>query len=131
MPKFSKSSKDRLATAHPDLQRLFTEVVEYFDCSVICGHRDQAEQDLAYATKKSKLKWPNSKHNKTPSLAVDVVPWPVDWKDTDRFLFFGGFVMGMAKAMGISLRWGGDWDGDNDQKDEKFRDLPHFELTNG
>jgi len=30
--------------------------------------------------------------------------------------------------MGIRLRWGGDWDGDTELDDNKFDDLPHFEL---
>ena len=37
--------------------------------------------------------------------------------------------MGVADMLGVSIRWGGDWDKDYDEKDERFRDLPHFELT--
>jgi peptidoglycan L-alanyl-D-glutamate endopeptidase CwlK len=29
------------------------------------------------------------------------------------------------------MRWGGDWDGDGDTKDERFFDGPHFELVLG
>ena len=64
-----------------------------------------------------------------PSLAVDVVPYPVDWQDRERMTYFAGFVMGIARVkFGISLRWGGDWDLDTDLKDNKFDDLPHFEI---
>ena len=69
-----------------------------------------------------------SHHNSDPSRAVDVAPYPIDWNDTERFGRFAGFVLGMAAAMGIPLRWGGDWDRDNDTHDQKFNDLVHFEL---
>ena len=28
-----------------------------------------------------------------------------------------------------NVRWGGDWNMDNNFKDQKFNDLPHFELV--
>jgi len=52
----------------------------------------------------------------------------VDWDDLNRFYFFGGFVLGIAKSMNIPLRYGGDWNGNMDIKDENFLDLGHFEL---
>jgi len=128
MPKFGDRSLKNLNEAHPDLVRLFQEVVKHIDCSVIEGHRPKDEQDKAFHGGKSKVKWPNSKHNSTPSMAVDVCPYPIDWKDTKRFYQFGGFVVATAKQMGIDLRWGGDWDGDGEFDDQSFHDLPHFEL---
>jgi hypothetical protein len=128
MPKFSTASIEKLNTCHPDLIRLFTEVVKHYDCTILCGQRGQAEQDEAFRTGKSQLVWPNSKHNQRPSLAVDVAPYPIDWKDRERFYHFAGFVKAMAITMGIKIRHGGDWDGDNDLKDQNFFDLPHFEL---
>lgn len=62
-------------------------------------------------------------------MAVDVVPYPVDWQDRDRFHYFAGFVLGMATARGVKLRWGGDWDSDTEVDDNVFDDLPHFELA--
>ena len=52
----------------------------------------------------------------------------IDWDDRERFTLFAGFVLGIAKSMGINLRWGGDWDQDWTVKDNKFDDFPHFEL---
>ena len=72
--------------------------------------------------------YPNSKHNKLPSKAVDVAPYPIDWNDPDRFYHFAGYVRGIAEGMGIKIRWGGDWNGNFDLKDQNFYDLPHFEL---
>lgn len=128
MPRFSKSSQDKLSTAHSDLQRLFNEVIKYFDCTVTCGYRGEIEQQLALDAGMSKAAFGHSAHNYMPSYAVDVVPYPINWKDRERMTLFGGFVLGMAAAMNIKIRWGGDWNGDTEVKDNNFDDLPHFEL---
>lgn len=128
MPTFSQFSKNNLETCHEDLQRLFNEVIKHFDCRVTCGHRGQEEQDKAYHDGKSQLKWPESEHNKMPSQAVDVIPFPVNWDDTRRFYMFVGIVRGIAAMMEIPIRCGADWDGDMEFTDQTFHDLPHFEL---
>lgn len=79
MAKFSSTSQEKLLTCHPDLQKVFKEVIKTFDCTILVGHRDQQAQDKAFAEGKSKKSWPDSKHNTTPSRAVDVAPFPIDW----------------------------------------------------
>ena len=128
MYKFSKKSKERLLTCHTDIIRVFNEVIKYVDFSVSEGHRGQELQDKYYEEGKSKAKYPNGKHNGIPSRAIDVIPYPVDWKDRERQTLFAGFVLGIAKSMGINLRWGGDWDQDWQVQDNKFDDFPHFEI---
>jgi peptidoglycan L-alanyl-D-glutamate endopeptidase CwlK len=128
MPSFSGTSKKRLSTCDEKLQTLFNEVVKHFDCSVLCGHREEEEQNKAYKAGNSQKQFPHGKHNKLPSNAVDVAPYPIDWDDRERFQYFAGFVLGTAKQLGIDIRYGGDWDGDNDLKDNEFDDLVHFEI---
>lgn len=128
MPRFSNRSKSRLNTCDKRLVELFNEVVKGFDCTIIEGHRGKEKQNAAYNSGHSKVKYPNGKHNKTPSVAVDVAPYPIDWKDRDRFHYFGGYVLGIAAKMGLRIRWGGDWDMDTQTKDNKFDDLVHFEI---
>lgn len=136
MNNFSESSKLKLSSCHRDLQTLFGHVIQDFDCTIVCGHRDKPEQDKAFAEGKSQLQYPNSKHNKIPSMAVDAAPFiegKINWT-RDQLLFFAGYVKGKAdqlyKIGTIShrLRIGADFSGDNDVTDEKFRDEPHFEL---
>jgi peptidoglycan L-alanyl-D-glutamate endopeptidase CwlK len=109
-------------------------VVKHFDCSVIVGHRNEEDQNLAFATGKSQLRWPQSKHNASPSNAVDVAPWPIDWDDRERFHLFAGYVLATAEqlyqigAIKRRVRWGGDWDSDTQVNDNRFDDLVHFEL---
>ena len=127
---FGSSSKKRLKECHPDLQKIMNEAIKITDFSVLCGHRTKQEQDKAFRSGRSKLKFPESKHNQTPSLAIDVVPFPIDWNDTKRFVALYGIIRGIAHMMDIKIRWGGNWDMDDEIiTDQNFNDLPHFELV--
>lgn len=142
MPQFSALSRQQLDTCHPQLQRLFTEVIKHFDCKVLEGKRTREQQALNVAkgvskTMDSKHVQPEGAPEDWKALAVDVAPSPLKWpdrnsptytKDLARFYRFGGQVEGIAKELGIPLRWGGDWDSDQDLFDQHFDDLPHFEL---
>ena len=128
MPRFGKRSKERLATCDERLQEVFNEVIQFVDCSVLEGHRSQERQDKLYDEGKTKVKYPRGRHNSNPSRAVDVTPYPVYWEDRERQTLFAGFVLGIARAKGIKLRWGGDWDMDFKVMDNRFDDFPHFEV---
>jgi len=134
MPIFSDKSRNQLDTCHPELQLLFDTVIKTFNCVVIEGHRDEHDQNKAYEMGNSKLKYPKGRHNAMPSMAADVAPYPLDWKDIARFNFFAGYVLGVAErlyatgAMKYKVRWGGDWNSDTILSNENFKDLVHFEL---
>lgn len=121
MPDFGVRSKQRLTTCHPELQRLFNEVIKEADCTVLCGYRGKAEQEAAFASGNSKARWGQSKHNRQPSLAADVVPYPVSWDDIPRFVAFVNLVKKKAKELNINIRCGADF--------TKLKDYPHFELV--
>lgn len=129
MPAFSEKSISKLSTCHPLLQRVFHEVVREFDCSILEGHRDKDRQNQMVAEGKSQVRWPDGKHNAVPSLAVDVTPYPIQWDDRERQTLFAGYVLATAKSMGVTLRWGGDWDRDTEVRDNSFDDLVHFEIV--
>lgn len=136
MPSFGAQSAERLATCNIRLRLLFERIVQYRDCTILSGHREQAEQDKLFKAKASKVRWPNSKHNAFPSNAVDVAPWPIpkkwgadEMKELVKFYEFAGIVKYEARRMDLNIRWGGDWDGDGDYTDQKFDDLVHFELA--
>lgn len=128
MPKFSEASKKRLATCHPDLQKIFNLVIKNVDCTVTEGYRSDEDQEEAYKKGNSTLRAGQSKHNQMPALAVDVVAYPIQWESSKRNYHFAGYVKGIADALGIKIRCGADWDGDNDLDDQTFNDLVHFEL---
>ena len=128
MPRFGRKSKERLNTCDSKLQKVFNEVIKHVDCSVLEGHREKDRQNKLYEEGKTKVKYPNGRHNRQPSSAVDVTPYPVDWEDRERQTLFAGFVIGVASQMDINIRWGGDWDQDFQVIDNRFDDFPHFEL---
>jgi len=122
----------RLGQCHPLLSLLMHRVIKRddlpFDLTILCGHRGQIEQEIAFKNGASKLRWPNSKHNQSPSLAVDVAPllegkvcW--DWDLYNKFAPLVKDEWGKMEEEGLTggtkLVWGGDW---------KFRDGPHLEL---
>jgi|TARA_R110000751_G_scaffold98593_1_gene191722 peptidoglycan LD-endopeptidase CwlK len=130
MPRFGKRSKERLKGVDAKLQNVLNEVVKYFDITIIEGLRSQERQNELVAQGKSKTKF--GKH--VDGKAVDIAPYPIDWKARDDFHYLGGFVLGMAASMGIKIRWGGDWNasslfkGQRTTKDNNFDDLVHFEI---
>jgi peptidoglycan LD-endopeptidase CwlK len=128
MPFFSDRSKKALESCDIRLQTLFNEVIKHVDCTILCGHRNQEDQEHAFEMGTSKVHFPNSRHNTFPSKAVDVALCPIDWKDEKSFVYFAGFVQGIAAMLNIKIRSGVDWDGDFQLKDENFFDGPHFEL---
>tara|TARA_R100001530_G_scaffold122826_1_gene90546 strand:+ start:183 stop:578 length:396 start_codon:yes stop_codon:yes gene_type:complete len=128
MPRFGKRSKKHLVTLDKRLQKVLNEVIKYVDCSVIEGHRSEERQNKLYDEGKTKVRYPSGRHNDYPSRAVDVVPYPIDWSDRERFHLFAGFVLGIAQSMGIKLRWGGDWNQNFEVDDNQFDDFPHFEI---
>lgn len=120
MARFSKISGQRLSTCDNELITLMNSCIAEYDFSVLCGHRGEAEQNKAFNEGKSKLKYPNSKHNSYPSKAVDIAPYPIDWNDIGRFKELAEIVKKKAKELGIEIEWGGDWG--------KFKDYPHWQL---
>lgn len=138
MPRFAAGSRAELESCHQDLQVIANEAIKFFDFKVMEGHRGMEEQEAAFAAGNTQKHWPDSLHNATPSMAMDLAPYPVDWsgseKSHQRFVYLAGHVMLVAVQLLAEgkithkLRWGGDWDRDQDTRNEKFRDLPHFEL---
>jgi len=129
MYKWGPRSKKHLVTLDERLQKVLNEVIKYVDCSIIEGHRSAERQNKLFEEGRTKVKYPHGRHNSNPSRAVDVVPYPIDWDDRERFHLFAGFVIGIAQSMGIKLRWGGDWNMNFEVDDNNFDDFPHFELV--
>lgn len=132
--KFGKSSNQKLSTASIELQFIMRDALEtgIMDFSITEGHRKKAEQNRYYATGKSKVQWPNGKHNSDPSEAVDAVPY-INGKSSYNKLHccvLAGIILTCAARRGIRLRWGGNWDMDGEPiTDQDFQDLVHFERA--
>lgn len=125
------ASLARYDTLHPALQMLVLTILERMDVTVVCGHRSKEEQNKAVNEGKSSLRYPKSKHNSDPSLAVDIAPYirkkGVQW-GVAEVSHMQGRIAEIAEYLNIPLRWGGDWDGDGDSSEHKLRDYVHIEL---
>ncbi|MCK5237729.1 MAG: hypothetical protein KAR06_12195, partial [Deltaproteobacteria bacterium] len=139
--KLGKKSQSVYDTLHPKLKLLVDMVLLHVDISLIEGLRPQQKQIEYFVKKLSKLDWPKSKHNKTrdPQLkaieykvsdALDLVPYPTAYKDKEQMIYTAGYVIACAHALGIKLRWGGDWNEDTilNNKRNDFFDCWHFEI---
>ena len=124
MPKFGKKSLAQLRGLDSGLVNVLNQSIKHFDFSVIEGMRSLETQTQYVADGVSKTL--KSKH--LEGKAVDIAPYPIDYDDTERFVYLGGFILGVASQLGVKLRWGLDWDMDTYTKDTKFRDIGHFEI---
>jgi peptidoglycan L-alanyl-D-glutamate endopeptidase CwlK len=119
---FSDDSLKKLYECHPWLVELMLYSIRTSqdDMSIICGYRLDIDQNEAYRTGKSKLRAGQSLHNKVPSQAVDIAPYPIDWENIDLFKQMGDHIKDCSRSLGIPIIWGGDW--------ESLKDYGHFEL---
>ena len=128
MPKFGNKSEKELSTCAEPLVEICRTAIQVYDFSVIYGYRNKEQQNELFENGMSKVIYPDSKHNIEPSRAVDLAPYPIDWKDIKRFYYLAGIIMSVAYLLDYKIRWGGDWDIDTDFNDQTFFDLGHFEI---
>jgi hypothetical protein len=127
-----KKSAHWLETAHSDWGDVVRLALRWgiIDFSVTESHRVKGRQNRLYILKKSRVKWPRSKHNSLPSEAIDLVPWVNGAGSYDRAhcLVLAGVILAAAAVLGVVVRWGGNWDMDGEPvTDQDFQDLVHFE----
>ena len=131
---YGRRSLKRKGTCHPKIQIILDELIKIIDVTIVFGYRGELEQNKAVLENRSTKLFPHSKHNRMPSLAVDVAPYNskvpggVDWNDKDKFYYMQGLIRAIAFYKGIKIRGGHDWDGDNDFKYQTLNDLVHIEY---
>ncbi|THA11341.1 M15 family metallopeptidase [Rodentibacter pneumotropicus] len=124
--RFSQRSLNNLKGVHADLVKVVRRALEIseLDFTVIEGVRTKERQ--AQLFKQGATKTMNSRH--LTGHAVDLVPYPLDWRDKAAFGELAKAMFQASKALNIPIRWGGDWNRNGRSDDEKFYDGPHFEL---
>lgn len=129
----ARSQRER-ATSDARLNEVGDIVLQIKDHSVIKGHRNQVDQHAAFTSdpQRSKLDWPDGKHNELPSKAQDVrtYPWPEKESDQrEEQLYLLGLYKGVAEVLGYRFRTGADWDRDGViANDGGFEDFFHVEV---
>lgn len=132
MNKFGTSSRFQLGSCDSRLQRIAPIVLRIKDHSIIKGHRNKEDQNLAFASGNSRLKWPDGKHNKVPSIAMDVQTYPVPDSEQalrEEQLYLLGLYRAAGAENGILFRTGADWDQDGEIADNGFDDFFHVEVV--
>jgi len=117
--KLGSRSLQNLSGVHPDLVAVVKRAIQIteVDFTVIEGIRNiNRQRELV---RKGASKTMNSRH--LTGHAVDMVPWPVDWDDLERFEIMSKTMKQAAEELDIPIVWGGDW--------SSFYDGPHFELN--
>jgi len=116
--KLGTRSLQSLSGVHPDMVAVVKRAIEIteVDFTVIEGIRNINRQRELYKAGKSTTM--NSRH--ITGHAVDMVPWPVDWEDLERFETMAEAMKSAAEELEVPIVWGGDW--------KSFYDAPHFEL---
>jgi len=138
MYEYGKKSSAKLNTCHPDLQMVaeYALAMSPYDITIIHGWRGEDVQNALYDSGASHKQWPDSKHNHTAhdtpySLAIDFAPWvkgTIPWNDTHIFAIIAGCFFAAANQVGVTIRYGGDWDSDGSTTDQTLMDWGHVEL---
>lgn len=140
MYKLGSKSAKTLEGVHPNLIAVVEKAITLSkqDFTVLEGIRTPARQRELYAQGRTKpgpvVTWTmNSRHFVQEDgfgHAVDLAPWPIDWNSTKKFDLIAEAMFAAAKELGVSIRWGADWDSDGKPRERGETDSPHFELGN-
>ena len=121
MYKLSKKSQERLETCDERLITIVNDVCKVMDVTVLCGHRGKEEQEKAFNEGKSRAHFGQSYHNASPSLAVDIAPYPINWDVNDpRWEIMCNLALYIANRYGIKVKLGRDF--------TNLKDYPHIEI---
>jgi peptidoglycan L-alanyl-D-glutamate endopeptidase CwlK len=129
MARFGRRSLSRLENVHPLLVDWAFELVTIMDCTIVSGVRTLTEQRRLVEVGASRTM--DSLHiiqADSYGHALDIAPYPIDWKDLKRFYILAGIGIALARKMNIPIHWGGDWDNDMEFDDQTFFDFGHWEI---
>lgn len=129
-------SEKRLEGVNPTLVSIIRRAAKRlpFALFVVEGLRTRERQADLYAQGRTKpgkkVTWTlHSKH--IEGKAVDLAPLingAIDWADLSKFDAIAKAMQDAAKEVGVTVRWGGDWDMDGQPRELGESDSPHFEL---
>lgn len=121
MPSFGSNSSRIRLELHADLRRVVDHAIRNIDFSLICGYRNQRDQERAFASGASRAHFGQSPHNFKPARAFDFLPYPfAGWSVIPPFDAVGREILASSVAVGVPVTWGKTF--------KSIVDYPHFEL---
>ena len=132
--KLGKTSLARLKGVDETLVNVVKRAIEIseVDFTVLEGVRTLERQRELYAqgrTAPGKIVTWTMKSRHIEGKAVDLVPYPLDWNDLEKFKKIKDAMFQAARELDVNLRWGADWDGDGKYREKGEYDSPHFEIN--
>ena len=132
--KLGKTSLARLKGVDETLVNVVKRAIEIseVDFTVMEGVRTLERQRELYAqgrTAPGKIVTWTMKSRHIEGKAVDLVPYPLDWNDLEKFNKIKDAMFQAARELDVNLRWGADWDGDGKYREKGEYDSPHFEIN--
>jgi len=141
MPKFSKTSEQRLRTCHQDIQAICHYAIKIIDFSVVSGLRTVTEQFELFKKGRTLVgdKWiitsggkvvtykdgTTSRSRHQSGNAIDIIPFPTGYQNERRIFELAGVIKGVA----FLLRKYGDITYDIDWGYDLWNwDQNHFQL---
>lgn len=128
MFKFGKKSLEKLNNpkVHPKIKQLMEYAIKSspLDFTIIETVRTVEQQKINVAKGVSKTM--KSRHIPTSNKsglceAIDIAPYPINWKDIKSFITLSEHIKKCAKELNIKITYGGDW--------KTLKDYPHYELA--
>ena len=132
--KLGKTSLARLKGVDETLVNVVKRAIEIseVDFTVLEGVRTLERQRELYAQGRTApgniVTW-TMKSRHIEGKAVDLVPYPLDWNDLEKFKKIKDAMFQAARELDVNLRWGADWDGDGKYREKGEYDSPHFEIN--
>lgn len=125
----SDSSRYELDSVDIRLRKLINELRHIRSVSVIRGHVGRSAQNITYFYGRSCHRFPHSKHNRMPSLAVDIVPVTFTHNNVEESYLIAGMMMALAWKSNIKIVWGMDTKLKIGQSDHIDCESGHFEIV--
>lgn len=136
----SAKSLAKLEGVHPSMAKVVKRAAALSsqDFTVLEGVRTPARQKELYAQGRTApgpvVTWVKTSNHFVNTKtgfghAVDLCPWPIDWNDAAKFDAISKVMFQAAKDLGVTIRWGADWDRDGKPRERGETDSPHFELV--
>ena len=132
--KLGKTSLARLQGVDEMLVNVVKRAIEIseVDFTVMEGVRTLERQRELYAqgrTAPGKIVTWTMKSRHIEGKAVDLVPYPLDWNDLDKFNKIKDAMFQAARELDVNLRWGADWNSNGEYREKGEYDSPHFEIN--